>query len=317
MPEIFAICQLSHLEDLQFREFQEINSALRFFCFRGVKQRALIQKKDRYSAIIENRINSLRRRLSKLQKHSDDADKKADYRKIGQLIVSQPQQVQQGMEQVKLVDYFEQHLPTITVKLDPKLSVQENAEAYFEKAKQSEEKIQHYQTRQEQLQAQIRSLERVKEQIAEIDSLKMIEQIEIELKERKVLQPDAEEAEKYYLPYKHVTFKSYDIWVGRSARDNDVMLSKHAHKEDFWLHVQGHSGSHVILRNPQRRDQMPSEVLHHAARLAVTFSKAKHASYVPVVYTKVKYVRKPRKSAPGAAVPSRVKTLFVDPLPTK
>jgi len=48
---------------------------------------------------------------------------------------------------------------------------------------------------------------------------------------------------------------------------------------------------------------------------AVTFSQARHAQYVPVLVTQVKYVRKSRKSPPGSVIPQRTKTIFADPLP--
>ncbi|RMF60419.1 MAG: DUF814 domain-containing protein, partial [Calditrichaeota bacterium] len=75
--------------------------------------------------------------------------------------------------------------------------------------------------------------------------------------------------------------------------------------------------SHVIVRNPQKRDILPSEVQEYAARLAVSKSAGKHASYVPVMITKVKYVRKPRKSPPGLVSVQQSKTIYVDPLPVK
>jgi predicted ribosome quality control (RQC) complex YloA/Tae2 family protein len=141
-----------------------------------------------------------------------------------------------------------------------------------------------------------------------------MEQIEEKLKAHHVLSYQAEETEKYRRPYKTYTFKDYEIWVGRSGRDNDTMTFKHANKEDFWLHVQGYSGSHVIIRNPRRVEKIPADVLEYAGGLAVTYSAAKHASYVPVLYTRVKYVRKARKSPPGTVIPTQEKTIFVDPV---
>ena len=58
-------------------------------------------------------------------------------------------------------------------------------------------------------------------------------------------------------------------------------------------------GSHVIVRNPENRPDIPMPTLLEAAQLAAYFSKAHHAGNVPVDYTWVRYVIKRKGSAPG------------------
>jgi predicted ribosome quality control (RQC) complex YloA/Tae2 family protein len=58
---------------------------------------------------------------------------------------------------------------------------------------------------------------------------------------------------------------------------------------------------------------VPRTVLEKAAALAALHSKARHSGLVPVVWTERRYVRKPRKAAPGTAVCLREKSLFVEP----
>jgi predicted ribosome quality control (RQC) complex YloA/Tae2 family protein len=102
-----------------------------------------------------------------------------------------------------------------------------------------------------------------------------------------------------------------EVWVGRSARDNDLLTQRHAHGHDLWLHAQGVEGSHVVLRTGGQ-PALAADV-EAAAQLAAQFSKAKHSQTVPVVVTEKRYVRKPRKAVPGAVVAERAKTLFVSP----
>ena len=49
-----------------------------------------------------------------------------------------------------------------------------------------------------------------------------------------------------------------------------------------------------------------------AAKVAVSKSASKHSSYVTVDYTLKKYVRKPKKSAPGFVTYSQEKTLHIE-----
>ena len=314
VPERFAPVLLDHLQGYEAEAFNDINSALRRFCFYMLKHRGVGQKQAQYRAVLERKIQSLQHALSQLQQRRHDPEKRERYQRIGELIISQPHLLEGSAAEIELTDYFDPEMPRIRVAVEPQKNAVENAEIYFQKARRYDDNARQYEQRRADLQGQLRELQPLLETLRESDSPKALEKIEQILKAKHLLGYQAEEAETYRLPYKVYPYKGYDIWVGRSARDNDTLTFKHAGKEDFWLHVQGYSGSHVVIRNPQRRENLPPEVLNHAARLAVSFSAAKHASYVPVIYTKVKYVRKPRKSPPGAVLPSREKTIFADPL---
>ncbi len=105
----------------------------------------------------------------------------------------------------------------------------------------------------------------------------------------------------------------WEIWVGRNNKENDLLTHRSSHLKDLWFHAQAVAGSHVILRTLGNPEQVPRRVIAKAAALAALNSKAKHANLVPVVYTERRYVRKPRKSAPGLAVCLREKTIMVTP----
>jgi predicted ribosome quality control (RQC) complex YloA/Tae2 family protein len=66
-----------------------------------------------------------------------------------------------------------------------------------------------------------------------------------------------------------------EILVGRTARDNDELTFRVASQRDFWLHVAGTSGSHVIVRNPEGLPSLPRETVRYAATLAARHSKAR------------------------------------------
>jgi predicted ribosome quality control (RQC) complex YloA/Tae2 family protein len=105
----------------------------------------------------------------------------------------------------------------------------------------------------------------------------------------------------------------WEVRVGRDDADNDALTHRFARPDDVWLHASGVAGSHVVLRMHGRDGNPPRTVLEAAAALAARFSKAKHAGTVPVIWTRKRYVRKPRGGAPGVAVCTHEKTLFVRP----
>ena len=84
------------------------------------------------------------------------------------------------------------------------------------------------------------------------------------------------------------------ILVGRTGRDNDRLTFKIAGPEDFWLHVQGRPGAHVVIRNPGRRRRPSRDALEEAAALAAWYSGARSEGQVDVHWTRRKYVRRVR-----------------------
>jgi predicted ribosome quality control (RQC) complex YloA/Tae2 family protein len=106
-----------------------------------------------------------------------------------------------------------------------------------------------------------------------------------------------------------------EIRVGRGAKHNDALTFKHSAPGDVWMHARHTAGAHVILRWG-KEGAPPARDLEEAAVLAALNSKARTSGSVPVDWTLRKYVRKPRKAAPGAVVLQQPKTVFVEPDPT-
>lgn len=92
------------------------------------------------------------------------------------------------------------------------------------------------------------------------------------------------------LPYREYWSTSgLRIWVGKRGKDNETLTFKLANGLDFWLHVDGFPGSHVVIKREQGKDPDPESILE-AAQLAVYYSKAKDQGRVDVVVTQQKYV---------------------------
>ncbi len=89
------------------------------------------------------------------------------------------------------------------------------------------------------------------------------------------------------------------VLVGKSAGDNDLLTFKLGRPNDFWLHVAGQSGSHVVVLNPDGLDRMPRDTARFAAGLAARHSKAKRGGQVSVHVSTCAEVRKPRGLPPG------------------
>ncbi len=89
----------------------------------------------------------------------------------------------------------------------------------------------------------------------------------------------------------------YDILVGRADRDNDTLTFRIAKSFDLWFHAADYPGSHVVLRNPQRKP-VPPRAITEAAQLAAKFSQARTNARVAVNYCERKFVSKLKASRP-------------------
>ena len=98
----------------------------------------------------------------------------------------------------------------------------------------------------------------------------------------------------------------YEILDGKKAKDNDYLTSRMAKSFDLWLHAADYPGSHVVVRNPNRKD-IPVATLIEAAQLAAFYSDAREKPKAAVNYTAKKFVNKPKRSAP-ARIPSNPST---------
>jgi predicted ribosome quality control (RQC) complex YloA/Tae2 family protein len=114
-------------------------------------------------------------------------------------------------------------------------------------------------------------------------------------------------------PYRTIVVDGFQILVGKGDVENDRLTFEEAEPRDWWLHVAGHSGSHVVVRNLDEVPELPQPVLQRAAELAAWHSKGRGAGKVEVHVCRVADVSKPRGFAAGKVQLRRWTSLRVYP----
>ena len=114
-------------------------------------------------------------------------------------------------------------------------------------------------------------------------------------------------------PYRRLEVGGFEVLVGKGDAENDRLTFEIAEPRDWWLHVAGHSGSHVVVRNPDDLDVLPRPVLERAAELAAWHSKGRGAGRVEVHVCRVADVSKPRGAPAGTVRLRRWMSLRVYP----
>jgi predicted ribosome quality control (RQC) complex YloA/Tae2 family protein len=115
-------------------------------------------------------------------------------------------------------------------------------------------------------------------------------------------------------PRRLKTAEGWDVMIGRNNEGNDHLTHHMARPEDYWFHVHGCPGSHVVLRRGKGKNEPSKRTMEEVAAWAAFYSQARTAGKVPVIWTLKKYVRRPRKAPAGLAVCEREKTLMVRPV---
>lgn len=257
-------------------------------------------------ARLDDAIAHEERRISALKAELDGREDPTVLRAVGDLILARFSDVPSGSASVTLTDF---HGESVDVTLDPELRPDENAAAYYDRAARSERAAERIP----------RLVDKVEQRLARLVTLRdeaVDGEIDVETLKKEL--PPASRSRKSGRGEPTVPYRSYrssgglEIRVGRGAKHNDDLTFRHSAPDDIWLHARHTAGAHVILRwsgdgNPPARD------LAQAGVLAALHSKARTSTSVPVDWTRRKYVRKPRGSAPGAVVPDRVQTVFVRP----
>ncbi len=224
---------------------------------------------------------------------------------IANIIMANLHQIPSHADAVELFDFY--HNQPIRVKLKKELNPQKNAEVYYRKAKNEKIEVDKIQEAIESKEKELQTIEKHLQAVKAIEGLKELRKY---LKENNLAEENTEPAPEQL--FKKFEFMGYEIWIGKNAKNNDLLTQKYAHKDDLWLHAKDVSGSHVIVKN-QPGKNFPEPVIEKAAGLAAYFSKMRTDSLCPVIFTPKKYVRKPKGLPEGAVVIDKEKVILIEP----
>jgi predicted ribosome quality control (RQC) complex YloA/Tae2 family protein len=274
----------------------------------------------------DSRAKGMRSRLTKtirqqrtLKEHlHEDLVRHGDpeaHKRIGDLLLANIATAVRDGHKVSLTDYYAEDAPTVEIEVDENRSLQDEAAARFRqytKAKRAAEEIAE---RLQQIDREIAVLARRLQQLDEIIQSRdeaALNGFEKPAPAPKVPAKKTSKPEKIAGVRRYLSTDGYEILVGRAARDNDNLTFRVAQPNDLWMHTGDYPGSHVVVRNPTRKE-IPQRTIIEAAQLAGRFSQASEDSKVVVHYTERKFLSKPKGAAPGLVRLSRFRSITVEP----
>jgi predicted ribosome quality control (RQC) complex YloA/Tae2 family protein len=297
--------------------FDTMNEALDAY-YGAITLKELIDSEQRALAqALKKQENLLQRKADGLCTDLERAERAEDYRIQGELLLANLHAITRGQQQVELQNYYTPELEMLSIPLDPEQTPSDNAQAYFKKytkAKRGRSRILQLIS---DLEAEQETLRLCVSKLESADTLEALQRLRAEFVTNGYIKASQRGKQKQEIsegPFrKYTSTNGFQIYVGRNSESNDLLLRQIAKPRDMWLHAKQIHGSHVIIRNPENRPDIPMPTLLQAAQLAAFYSKAHHSSYVPVDYTWARYVVKRKGNVAGYVHYTHEKTLYVEP----
>jgi predicted ribosome quality control (RQC) complex YloA/Tae2 family protein len=277
---------------------------------------------DRFQAAQSALLAQLRRVMDARNRALDDiaqaldtAARAREMQERAELILAYQGQIRPGDRELEAVGYDGR---PVVIALNPERTAVENAQRLFDKARRAKEGASELRGQQDRL---VRDRQALAGTLAAAERATTFEEVAAlreEADRNRWLHHAVVAKAKEDRPYEGFSVKElvspggWRVLYGENATSNDYVTTKLARPNDYWFHVRGVTSAHVVLQTQNQPQRVQKEDLLFAGRVAVAKSASKHSSYVAVDYTLRKYVRKPRKAAPGFVAYSQEKTLHIE-----
>lgn len=313
-PDFAWPLDLQHLPERRRERCDSLSEALDELQRRIVRDQRERQSRERIFGALNEAEKKARRTLQKRQEAVRKASEAELDRERGELLMAWQFMVPTGAEEVTLQRH--EHEGELTIPLDPNATAVEDAQAYFRRYRKSERMSGMAPKLLAAARHELEYIEQVRTQVELAEDVDDLRTIEEELEGEGYLKARREDrgrpARKRGDARRAETAQGYALLYGKSGHENDAVL-RAAQPEDWWFHVKGNAGPHVVLRTDGRPDEVPEESLLEAATLAAALSSQRRDSKVEVDCTLAKNVNKPRRGRPGLAYYHAMRTFSVDP----
>ena len=247
----------------------------------------------------------LKHEKDKLHKLQESLSKNEDFdsdKNFGDLIFMQ--------ENLDIKGKSEITIEGVKIKLDPKLSLKQNANKYYQKYTKKKKGISHFNEQIDILNENINYLEGINEELLIANHLDA-EQIKEELINNGYIKSKIKAKSKKKINLYQIKFGNNTITFGKNSVQNNYLTFTYANKKDTFFHAKDYHGSHVIVSG----DNLDEKTIRFAANIAAYFSKGRMSSSVPVDYCSIKDIKKIKGSKLGLVSLKNNKTIYIDPEP--
>lgn len=301
----FELTSLACLDGITVRRVDSPSALLESFYM----EKNLAERIRQRSAALRHSVSTIRERIVKKYElqlsQLSDTEKRETFKLYGELLCAYAHELKVPGKSVTVTDYNTGE--EITIPVDEDLSAIDNSKVYFDK----------YRKMKRTYDALTGYIEKTKEDLDHIGSVALelelatceedLITIRRELEEAGYLRPSRTEGKGKKRPKKdasapvhYVTKDGFHIYVGKNNFQNDELTFKLAGGSDWWFHLKGAPGSHVILKTEGR--EASDSAMEQAAAVAAYYSSGRENAKAEVDYLERRNVKKPGGARPGFVV---------------
>jgi predicted ribosome quality control (RQC) complex YloA/Tae2 family protein len=286
---------------------QDMNSYFALYHEKVLKLSRQLEYLRTLKARWEKRYKKCQGKLDKQRQELDQAKNMEYWLACAEVIKYNLGNIRKGQSELAAVNYLDPELKEIVVSLSEDKSPRENMDAYLKKYRKARNGLIVIEAKISETEQELAGIARCIEQIAAGED--PVEPIQ---SNRSSLGGASVSGWQDKLLRLRLN-ADFEIVIGRKARENDYLTTQLARPHDWWFHTRIYHGGHVVLRCLTKKS--PDEgLVKICCGLAAWYSKARFSANVPVDYTQIRFVRKPRRSAPGFVTYTTHQTVFADPI---
>jgi predicted ribosome quality control (RQC) complex YloA/Tae2 family protein len=305
----------NNAEILSQAEHTDLSEALDFYYQNQEAEKVFQAKASQAQSKLKQEISKREKLVRKLNQDLENHGDAETWKRFGDLILANLATAKREGNKVFLTDFFDENIPIIEIEVDENTSLTEAAEKFFKRYTKARNAQTELSKRLIDLHAQISDLkiqrENLEEAIAKKDE-SFLPEFTGEKPEKILTKSREKQIENFKGARQYFSSEGFEILVGKGAKDNDYLTFRIAKASDLWFHAADYPGSHVVVKNPNRKE-IPPKTLVEAAQIAAFFSHAKQQPKVAVHYTPKKFVNKPKGASAGLVSLASFKTILVEP----
>lgn len=304
----YHLIPLTHL-NLPYQVY-ELNTGFDELYYHNDEKERIKNITDDIYKFIKRQLKHYQAKIAKLSESLDEAKAPNIDKEYGDLLYTYSDIEQKGLSTIDITD-FEGELKTIA--LDPKLSIKQNANKYYNSYAKKRRSIAFIEEQLEKAQGEQEYFRALNDQL-EIanytDALDIKEELisygYLEQKSRKNVKKKKIMLYQCQVEDKIITF-------GKNNLQNDYLTFSFAKPHYLYFHAKDYHGAHLVVN----ASEVNETVLRACANLAAYHSKGRYSGSVPVNYCLVKNVKKVKGAKRGFVTIHNYKTIFVDPFEDK
>lgn len=310
-PSEFSFMPLLQYGKLETKTYESLNVLLDEYYAKKDKAERLKQKGKDLHKLVQTLTERTQRKQVARQEELLESQDSEKYKIYGELLTANLWQLEKGMKNVKVLNYYTNE--EITIPLDNRLNGNQNAQKYYKEYKKKQTAVKKLTELIKQGEIELEYLKTIFYSVQQAENESELMAIRSELHSTGYIkyykQRDKKQKPQDFIRY--ISSDGFLILVGRNNLQNDKLTMKTARGKDMWFHTKKAPGSHVVVISEGQ--DIPLKTQNEAAMLAVYHSSLKDSSKVEIDYTFVKNIKKTNDLKPGMVIYDTYESTAITP----